>query len=98
MVGVVRFERTTSCTQSRPSTKLRYTPVGAADYTRPRRHRNARNPRVGRLPVMCNPLVLVARNGDQLDVELDWAAIRNDEPIPREVSVPFDRDAMLTFG
>ena len=26
LVGVVRFERTTSCTQSRPSTKLRYTP------------------------------------------------------------------------
>ena len=41
-VGVVRFERTTSCTQSRPSTKLRYTPSGFSQHIHGSRARATR--------------------------------------------------------
>ena len=109
-VGVMRFERTTSCTQSRPSTRLRYTPdeLGSI-YTvgSPRQSEKVKDAHAW-LNRRANPLPSwsalraacggSAREGAKRDLQPQRCTIGSDEPVPGKVAVALHTDAVSALG
>ncbi len=88
-IGVAGFEPATAGTQSRPSTRLRYTPIGEGLLT------TSTQPRA---KVLGQNSSHQSGTRHQHHVELNRLAVGHDQAIPREVPVLLDGDAVLADG